>query len=196
MQFMNQGRLPGIRLSIVVMPAVLLLLGGCIVAIVRPSPMPVLLPASGVLVAVAWVWGSSSSRRAMLSHDMARLQAGDARFRAMLEGLPNIAVQGYDRQRRVIFWNKESAKLYGYSEAQAKGRQLEELIIPEAMRSQLVSRHQAWVVEGKPIPAGELVLRHRSGVGVPVYSYHVMLGEASGNPVMFCVDVPLDRKPA
>lgn len=195
MQPLKRVRLSGKRLAMIVMPAMLFLMGGFLIEGVSPSLalIVILLLGSGVLGIV--VWQHYFSRRVISAHELTRLQAGDARFRAMLESLPNIAVQGYDRQRRVIFWNEESANLYGYSEEQAKGRLLEDLIIPETMRSQVIRQHQAWVMEGKPIPAGQLVLRHQSGAEVPVFSYHAMLGEGSDAPVMFCVDVPLDRTP-
>ncbi|WP_245904561.1 PAS domain S-box protein [Billgrantia lactosivorans] len=117
---------------------------------------------------------------------------GDTRFRALLESLPNVAVQGYDRDRRVIYWNAASTRLYGYTAEEAAGRYLEELIIPDAMQARVTSDHAAWLSEGKVIPPGRLVLRDKLGRAVPVYSYHVMLDEGTDEPVMFCVDVRLD----
>ncbi|MDN3520629.1 putative bifunctional diguanylate cyclase/phosphodiesterase [Halomonas ramblicola] len=121
----------------------------------------------------------------------------ELRFRALLESLPKVAVQGYDRDRRVIYWNEASARLYGYSAEEAQGRQLEDLIIPDFMREGVIGAHRAWVEEGREIPAEELELRHRSGELVPVFSHHVMLNEHTDEPLMFCVDVDLsDQKRA
>ncbi|MGR4067864.1 PAS domain S-box protein [Billgrantia sp. C5P2] len=131
-----------------------------------------------------------SSRRRLRSGSKAC--QGDSRFRLLLESLPNVAVQGYDRKRRVIYWNEESVRLYGYQAEEAAGRYLEELIIPEPMQAQVIRDHSAWLREGKAIPPGRLVLRDKQGNPVPVYSYHVMLDEFSEDPVMFCVDVRLD----
>lgn len=117
---------------------------------------------------------------------------GDSRFRVLLESLPNVAVQGYDRNRRVIYWNAESVRLYGYQAEEAAGRSLEELIIPKPMQAQVIRDHTAWLCEGKAIPPGRLVLQDKQGCPVPVYSYHVMLDEFTADPVMFCVDVRLD----
>jgi hypothetical protein len=50
-------------------------------------------------------------------------------------------VQGYDEQRRVIYWNIGSELLYGYCEREALGNKLEELIIPEPMRHFIVAAH-------------------------------------------------------
>ncbi|MCE8002412.1 PAS domain S-box protein [Billgrantia ethanolica] len=124
-----------------------------------------------------------------------KARPGDKRFRALLEELPNIAVQGYDRDRRVIYWNEESELLYGYCTDEAVGRRLEELIIPDAMKADVVRLHSAWLYEGRSIPSGRLVLQDKQGRQVPVYSYHVMFDEFTDNPVMFCVDVRLDATP-
>ena len=118
----------------------------------------------------------------------------EQRFRALLESLPKVAVQGYDRHRRVIYWNEASTHLYGYTAEEAFGRTLEELIIPEVMRDDVIAAHRAWVEEGQEIPAEELELRHRSGELVPVFSHHVMLNEHTDEPLMFCVDVDLSEQ--
>ncbi|WP_302138794.1 putative bifunctional diguanylate cyclase/phosphodiesterase [Halomonas alkalicola] len=121
----------------------------------------------------------------------------EQRFRALLESLPKVAVQGYDRDRRVIYWNDASTRLYGYTAEEAQGRLLEDLIIPPWMREGVIQAHSAWVEEGQEIPADELELQHRSGELVPVFSHHVMLNEHTADPLMFCVDVDLsDQKRA
>lgn len=121
----------------------------------------------------------------------------EQRFRKLLESLPKVAVQGYDRDRRVIYWNEASARLYGYSSEEALGCLLEDLIIPDFMREGVIQAHRAWVEDGQEIPAEELELRHSSGELVPVFSHHVMLNEHTDEPLMFCVDVDLsDQKRA
>ncbi|APE32605.1 GGDEF domain-containing protein [Halomonas aestuarii] len=121
----------------------------------------------------------------------------EQRFRALLESLPKVAVQGYDRGRRVIYWNEASTRLYGYARDEAQGQLLEELIIPEPMREPVIQAHRAWVEQGIEIPADELELQHKSGEPVSVFSHHVMLNEHTDDPLMFCVDVDLsDQKRA
>ena len=60
------------------------------------------------------------------------------RFYELIESLPMVAVQGYDRHRRVIYWNEASARLYGYSRDEALGQLLEDLIIPDHMRNGVI----------------------------------------------------------
>ncbi len=142
-------------------------------------------------------FADSRGKPADLALIQRRHQESEQRFRALLESLPRVAVQGYDRHRRVIYWNEASVRLYGYPAEEAMGCLLEDLIIPEAMRQPVIEAHRAWIERGEEIPAEELELRHRSGEPVPVFSHHVMLGEHSDAPLMFCVDVDLsDQKRA
>ncbi len=121
------------------------------------------------------------------------LRASEVRFRTLFENTPSIAVQGYDAQRRVIFWNRASEELYGYSKGEALGQQLEDLIIPDAMRRSVVDAVNAWVGGGPAIPAAELVLRHKDGAAVPVFSSHAMQQGTSG-PEMYCIDIDLTEQ--
>lgn len=170
-----------------------------VAAVLLRSPLPsgmLVTAALGLVAVAAWgAWraprGSSHSPDAAHRHE----RQGEARFRSLLESLPNIAVQGYDRHRRVIFWNEESTRLYGYRFEEAHGQRLEELIIPPAMRGRVMRDHQAWIQEGQAIPPGRLVLQDKNGRPVTVFSYHVMLDEDTADPVMFCVDVRLDSEP-
>ncbi|HET8791325.1 MAG TPA: diguanylate cyclase, partial [Modicisalibacter sp.] len=142
---------------------------------------------------------SSQAKLSMLDNDLqaAHRRQSDRRFRALLESLPKVAVQGYDSERKVIYWNEASTQLYGYTSEQAIGRHLEDLLIPERMRDDVIRAHTAWIREGREIPASELELEHKSGAPVSVFSHHVMLGEQSSDPLLFCVDIDLsDQKRA
>jgi PAS domain S-box-containing protein len=124
------------------------------------------------------------------------LRRNEQRFRSVFENTPSIAVQGYDRHRRVIFWNAASEQLYGWTAAEALGQSLEDLIIPDVMRAGVVQVVQAWADGGPAIPASELTLRRKDGSAVDVFSSHVMLSGQAG-PEMFCLDIDLtDRKAA
>ncbi|MFP5240020.1 MAG: ATP-binding protein, partial [Acidobacteriota bacterium] len=121
------------------------------------------------------------------------LRVSEARFRNIVESVRRIAIQGYDENRRVILWNGASEEIYGYPRHEALGRQLEDLIIPGPMREGVVQAVTDWVERGVPIPPGELVLRHKDGHDVPVYSSHVMQQAPDGSKEMYCIDVDLSE---
>ncbi|NJL46999.1 MAG: PAS domain S-box protein [Leptolyngbyaceae cyanobacterium SM2_5_2] len=121
------------------------------------------------------------------------LQESEARFRQLFSATPT-PIQGYDKDRRVIFWNQASEAIYGYGEAEAMGQRVEDLIIPEAVQAAVLPVVDAWVVgNGAPLPNGELWLQHKTGNLVPVYSTHVKLNSLSGEPEMYCIDVDLSE---
>ncbi len=125
------------------------------------------------------------------------LLESEARFRKLFEEIPKIPVQGYDRERRVIFWNRASEELYGYKAEEIMGRRLEDLIIPFGIRDYIVSLIDAWIQGGPAIPASEMFLQHKEGHLVPVFSSHVILKNIQGQPEMYCVDLDLrERKQA
>ncbi len=121
----------------------------------------------------------------------ASLRASEQRFRMLLEDVDMVAVQGYDDNRRVTYWNRASEQVYGYTQSEALGRLLEELIIPEPMRADVVRHVTDWHERGIPIPSGELELQRKDGSLVPVYSSHVMQENAAGEKEMYCLDVEL-----
>jgi diguanylate cyclase (GGDEF)-like protein/PAS domain S-box-containing protein len=102
-----------------------------------------------------------------------------------------ISVQGYDEKRRVIYWNVGSELLYGYSKEEALGKKLEELIIPKSMCAPVIAAHSDWIKRGIEIPASEVILRHKSGHKVNVFSSHVMFTNQYNRQQMYCIDIDL-----
>lgn len=126
--------------------------------------------------------------------DETALRESEQRFRQLLEQTPRIAVQGYDRERRVIYWNQASTQLYGYSLQEAMGRRLEELIIPPAARSKAISAINRWLLGGPPIAAAELQLQRKDGSKVWVYSTHSMLPNSRDQLELYCIDIDLSEQ--
>lgn len=126
--------------------------------------------------------------------DEAALRESEQRFRQLFEQTPRIAVQGYDRERRVIYWNQASTQLYGYSLQEAMGKRLEELIVPPALRNQVASAINTWLLGGPAIPAAELQLQRKNGSRVWVYSSHSMLRNNRDQPELYCVDIDLSEQ--
>lgn len=116
--------------------------------------------------------------------------ANEKRFRNIFDSIENISVQGYNRTHEVIYWNKASEVLYGYTKEEALGRKLEDLIIPAHLRHMVHQDIENWHSENKAIPAGELALRDKKGETVFVYSNHVMI-KTHNEKEMFCIDIDI-----
>ena len=126
--------------------------------------------------------------------DESALRESEQRFRQLFEQTPRIAVQGYDRERRVIYWNQASTQLYGYAVHEVMGRRLEELIVPPQARSKVVSNITLWQLGGPPIAAAEIQLQHKDGSLVWVYSSHLMLRNSLDQLELYCVDIDLTEQ--
>jgi PAS domain S-box-containing protein len=116
----------------------------------------------------------------------AALRESEERFRSILECVPNIAVQGYNRDRKIVFWNTASEILYGYAREEVLGKQLEDLVAQDSYTAEIDDNQIA--IQYGP---GEHGMRHKDGSIIPVYSSHVMLQNSRGEDEMYCLDVDL-----
>ncbi len=104
-----------------------------------------------------------------------------------------VAIQGYRTDGTVFYWNRDSEKVYGYTAAEALGRNLGDLIIPDKLRPEFrksLKRGRAVREFREFYPPGELVLKNKAGQPVPVYSTHIAV-PVGDETFLFCVD--LDR---
>ena len=60
------------------------------------------------------------------------LRESEAKYQAVINSMPGVALQSYDRQGRVIYWNKASETFFGWTADEAKGKRLEQLILDAA----------------------------------------------------------------
>lgn len=119
------------------------------------------------------------------------LRESEERFRMIFESLPKLSVQGYNKDREVIYWNKASEEIYGYSKEQALGRKLEELIIPDNLKEDVIRDVSNWMDHGLKIPSSELELKRADGTPLPVFSNHIMLETPEGERELYCIDIDL-----
>lgn len=109
----------------------------------------------------------------------------------LFDAVSAISVQGYDEERKVIYWNKGSELLYGFTKEEATGKKIEDLIIPKHMREAVIAAHTNWIKDDIAIPAAELCLLNKQGDSVSVYSSHVLFTNQYSNKQMYCIDIDL-----
>lgn len=124
------------------------------------------------------------------------LRDSEARFRRMLQSVPTVAVQGYEMDGTTRYWNQPSERLYGYTEQEALGRDLRELIIPPEMREDVTQAIRRMAQTGEPIPSAELSLMRKDGSRVSVISSHATVQIPGREPELFCIDVDISERKA
>ncbi|WP_445681859.1 PAS domain S-box protein [Radicibacter daui] len=77
------------------------------------------------------------------------------------------AIIGKTREGYITNWNAGAEKIFGYTQAEAVGRHVTELIIPDDLWEE-EERILATIGQGKPIPHFETMRRRRDGHLVPV----------------------------
>ncbi len=127
----------------------------------------------------------------------AALQESEERFRNLLDYVPEVSIQGYTADGIVRYWNKASEEIYGYTAEEAIGRNLGDLIIPTEVKphfKQALELGAKCTKSGEFMPPGELMLLHKNGSLVPVYSIHTVVCLSGRPPLMFCIDVDLSER--
>ena len=112
-------------------------------------------------------------------------------FQQVMEKSESISVQGYNQNHEVIYWNKASELIYGYTAKEAFGHKLEDLIIPDDMKELVSKGIENWIYKGEAVPSSELTLKNKNGESVNVFSQHVMIRDKIGNYEMYCLDINL-----
>lgn len=126
-----------------------------------------------------------------LKRAQAALSNSESRFRLLLENLPNVAVQGYDQNKRIIFWNRGSEVIYGYSAREAMGRSLIDLVIPAEQQAQFSELTDRWIAGEITLAPMEVSVCNKQGEVKHVLSSQTLQESPSGETEFYCIDVDL-----
>ncbi len=129
-----------------------------------------------------------AEKRALLA---ASIRENEERFRSLFENVSMVAVQGYDADLRVIYWNTASEHLYGYTQQEVLGKHIGELLFPQSILNMELERLSSALRDSITPMEHELELRHRSGVPVPVRTSYVIRQSVAGNKELYRVDISL-----
>ncbi len=92
-------------------------------------------------------------------HAAQALRASEERLRAVVEHTPNVAIQWYDEHARVLFANRTSQRLFGWTAVSAAGRTLDELNFSADGASRLRAAIQQVITTAGPV--GPMEFRYR-----------------------------------
>ncbi len=149
-----------------------------------------------VLIACLILGAFLALARAMGVATRANAQADASRqqLSATLENTPNVAVQWFDRQGRVVYWNQASTALYGWSASEAVGRTVDELILgPDAMASFQRSIEQV-LADGKPIGPVEYAVHDKEGRPLWIEATEFAIPGGDAEPILVCMDIDITER--
>jgi len=75
----------------------------------------------------------SQRKKAMdeINHLYKEVEKAKSGLKSTLDNATNIAIQGYNRNGEVVYWNRYSEKLFGYPEKNVKGKTLKGMVFSE-----------------------------------------------------------------
>ena len=143
--------------------------------------------AQGIIQEVVVTFVDISATRQALE----ALKVSEHRFRSIFDEVGNIAVQGYDPQCRILYWNNSSERLYGYSKEEALGRRIDELLLRPEDREYFADGVEHMLASNLAPPASEYTALRKNGSTVQIYSTQVVISLPDGSREMYCIDLDL-----
>ncbi|WP_051278780.1 PAS domain-containing sensor histidine kinase [Chitinilyticum aquatile] len=122
------------------------------------------------------------------------LQESEAILHAIIDQTPNIAIQGYTIDGRIVFWNRASELLFGWSSDEAVGHRIDELLITG--REMLDFLTQLALIASRKTACApvEVHLRTKNGNKRWMLSTVFPVGNYLGEEVYVCMDVDIDDR--
>ena len=129
-------------------------------------------------------------------HDVTADKQAEQRLAATLENAPNVAVQWFDRDGHVLYWNHASELIFGWTVAESMGKTLDQLILSEEDTQCLHAALGEIAATGRVIGPTDVNIRHRDGTPRIISSTIFALpGESA--PLFVCMDIDItERKQA
>ena len=127
-------------------------------------------------------------------HAFAALRTSELRFRTLLQEIKSVAIQGYHPDGTIIFWNKSSEDLYGYTADEALGHNLVDLIIPPGQRQLIHGQIQEMIHSEISTGVQELVACRKDGSAVTVYSSSLVIKDEHRPVEVYCFDVDISAR--
>jgi PAS domain S-box-containing protein len=117
------------------------------------------------------------------------LREAEGRFRTLLEDLERVAVQAYEPDGTITFWNKASERFYGYPAAHAVGQDVVQLLHGEQTRDEERRIMAEALRTGDLPPAQEVEVRRQDGSTISIFASRILHARPGKPPEFVCFDV-------
>ncbi len=122
------------------------------------------------------------------------LRENEKRFRSVLESLEKVAVQCYEPDGTITFWNRGSELIYGLSAQNALGHNILDLIHgPETREDERRLMDEA-LLNGDLPPAAEINLVNQNGQKLTIFASRILAPRSGKAPEFFCFDVDITER--
>ncbi len=134
------------------------------------------------------------ARLVELTETQAVMRESQDRLRAVIDHTPDVAIQWFDRDGRVSFWNPASLTLYGWRPEEAMGKTLDELIFTAEQAATFRDFLREIERTGASIGPLEFTFRRRDGRAGVCRSTIFGIPGPGGTPCFVCMDVDITER--
>jgi PAS domain S-box-containing protein len=122
------------------------------------------------------------------------MRSSEERLRATLEITPNVAIQWYNSNGVVIYWNKASELLYGYKTEEAIGKTLDQLIYTKEEAENFLKIIDEINISGNKVGPYESSIITKSGETRTILSTNFSIPDENGKKLFVCMDVDITQQ--
>jgi PAS domain S-box-containing protein len=124
------------------------------------------------------------------------LRRSEQRLLSTLENTPNVAIQWYDENGKILYWNRASESFYGYQSSEALGKTLDQLIHTPEEAAEFLQILQSIRETGKPYGPYEAHIHRHDGSAGWVLATVFEIPGGEGNSVFVCMDADIPSRNA
>lgn len=122
------------------------------------------------------------------------LRESEERLNAIIENTPNVAIEGYDINGNIIYWNKAAERLFGWTREEALGKTLDQLILNKKSAEEFHKILKELDKLNKPSNSSEWKCKNKEGVELTVYSTIFPIPSSDGNKEFICMDIDITQR--
>lgn len=126
--------------------------------------------------------------------DITHYKQHEAQFESIVEKTPNVAIQGYDLEGRVLFWNEASEWLFGWKAEQAIGKRLEEFLHTEEEAKVFRDTVRVILRSGEAHGPTEFSVNKADGSRTECLSTIFQIADGPTGPAFVCMDVDISTQ--
>lgn len=126
--------------------------------------------------------------------DVTEISKNKERLNAIINTTPNVAIEGYDINGRILYWNKAAENIFGWTEKEALGKTLDQLILDKESANEFLSILRDVEKSNKPFGPSEWKFKSKEGVEGTVYSTIFPIPSIWAKKEFICMDVDITER--
>ncbi|KAF1083988.1 Sporulation kinase E [Sporotomaculum syntrophicum] len=122
------------------------------------------------------------------------LQESEARLNTIIKHTPNVAIQSYDEQGKILFANKTSESIFGWVNEEVIGKPLEHLKLDKRVSNKFFEFLATTSQTGKSFLEAEWTFINQKGEEKHVFSTFFPIHSVVGKQEFICMDIDITEK--